>query len=915
MGVWDPLSGSIGAAGGGGASLGTARGAIIISTEGVSRAAVEVRRVSGDVERSFEKIGQSADRNAREAGRSFQGLSGTLRSLRGELLGVSLVAGGFLKFGIDAATSLRGMRIQFREMLGDEQKATVVMGQLREQADKYGLSMQDVNATAAALLPSLQGNTAELDKWVSRAARLSTKGPFAGTEKASRDATRAIAEFIAGQEISLQRLFNITPNVIAQAKAESGGDVGRALDLILEKVGATERGAMDMGNSFQGAMNRARNAAIEALDAGFTPILDEFLTPAVEKATEFLSVLQRTNPELLTMGAGLTTITAVGAPVLLFLGQMVQTLGALARLGIAGGLGLSVGAGAIAGTAAGFQGVRAIGRATGDERLQNADMSDFFKALNNMAFQIEHFNLKLNNVLGAFIAAIGQAVQAIATTIRPLIGEAQAKALLDAGKAAESFGKNLQTGEEAYRRWLEEALNRRSNTNLMIDRAFGKDVEMEDFASRHPATTGGDGGLPFNLSQEEVDAWMQYQEDLAQIAEDAQQERLEEEQRYEEQRTKTIEEYGRDRQKVVEDAELRIARATEDTARQIAEVRASAAEREAEEAQDTQERIAELQTDYQQDEIRRVEDFQRAERRAKVQHLLTLLSAAARLDARAVAEENRRFGESRDQKREDFDIETQRRAEELQERLQQEQQAHAERIQEARRADQRRIQDLQNALARETRLIAEDTQRRLQLMAEAHQRELQELYNQHLRRVQQIDQQEAELRTRRQQAFDNEIIQLDGHWGNRLRLQDAYTDAELELLRNYLEARAQMTAQANLPDSGGTGGNGPAPPPPRVRLQHGGEVDYTGPAMVHGSPSRPEYMLSPDTTAMLNRMLGGSFSQPQLVNAVAGGGGGRTINASISLAINGSTSMGPQETYRIARRALLDALNEVAGAA
>jgi hypothetical protein len=437
---------------------------------------------------------------------------------------------------------------------------------------------------------------------------------------------------------------------------------------------------------------------------------------------------------------------------------------------------------------------------------------------------------------------------------------------------------------------------------------------MEDFASRHPASqaaTGGDGGLPFNLSQEEVDAWMQYQEDLAQIAEDAQQERLEEEQRYEEQRTKIVEDYGRDRQKVIEDAEIRIARATEDTARQIAEVRASAAEREAEEAQDYQERIAKLQTDYQQDEIRRVEDFQRAERRAKAQHLLTLLSAAARLDARAVAEENRRFGESRDQKREDFDIETQRRAEELQERLQQEQQAHAERLQEARRADERRIRDLQNALARETRLIAEDTQRRLQLMAEAHQRELQELYNQHLRRVQQIDQQEAELRTRRQQAFNNEIVELGKYWSSRIQMQSQATQAELQLLANYLNARAQMTAQANLV---GQSNNATINEENFVGAfgdrQHGGPIDRTGPYNMHAG----EMVLSPDTTAMLNRMLGGSFNQPQLVNAVAGAGGGRTINASISLAINGSTSMGPQETYRIARRALLDALNEVAGA-
>jgi hypothetical protein len=84
--------------------------------------------------------------------------------------------------------------------------------------------------------------------------------------------------------------------------------------------------------------------------------------------------------------------------------------------------------------------------------------------------------------------------------------------------------------------------------------------------------------------------------------------------------------------------------------------------------------------------------------------------------------------------------------------------------------------------------------------------------------------------------------------------------------------------------------------------------------MLHGSRSSPEYVLSPDTTSMLNRMLGGSFSQPQLVNAVAGAGGGGnsySFNGNIVLGDIGNRTDG--QVMRLVQKGIMEAFRSLAG--
>ena len=67
----------------------------------------------------------------------------------------------------------------------------------------------------------------------------------------------------------MQRLFNVDPNLIAEAQAQFQG-VGEQLDYILGRMGATEEGAKEMADAWVGVKNELRLA----LTDGFTPLLE-----------------------------------------------------------------------------------------------------------------------------------------------------------------------------------------------------------------------------------------------------------------------------------------------------------------------------------------------------------------------------------------------------------------------------------------------------------------------------------------------------------------------------------------------------------------------------------------------------------------------------------------------------------------
>jgi len=87
--------------------------------------------------------------------------------------------------------------------------------------------------------------------------------------------------------------------------------------------------------------------------------------------------------------------------------------------------------------------------------------------------------------------------------------------------------------------------------------------------------------------------------------------------------------------------------------------------------------------------------------------------------------------------------------------------------------------------------------------------------------------------------------------------------------------------------------------------QAGGPVFETAATMLHGSRSRPEYVLSADTTALLRGALGGGFTQRQLVGAVGGGGGMTIQSGAFSMPIYAAPGQSPQDIGRAVEQALI----------
>jgi hypothetical protein len=152
----------------------------------------------------------------------------------------------------------------------------------------------------------------------------------------------------------------------------------------------------------------------------------------------------------------------------------------------------------------------------------------------------------------------------------------------------------------------------------------------------------------------------------------------------------------------------------------------------------------------------------------------------------------------------------------------------------------------------------------LQRMKEDHRDQLREMDNQQWQRLNQIRQHGWEEREQLDYEFQEQLTQLGLHQDDWLEAQEQGQDESLAAFQAWWD---QMAAVAGGDGGAGTGGDEPS-------YQAGGPVTSTGLAMLHGTQSRPEYVLSADTTRLLQGALGGSFTQRQLVGAVAGAGAG-----------------------------------------
>jgi hypothetical protein len=816
-------------------------------------------------------------------------------AMQRELAGISIGAGLLTGMGLKEARSMRQYQITFAQLLGDEQEAAKLMGELTDQANEFGIEVGEVWQLGRALLPVLEDGEETLDEWVKRAAMLSSTNPLKGT----RDAVRAIQEYLAGQERSLQFLFNVDPNLIQEAKSQYQ-DVGEQLDFILRRMGATEEAAREMADTTIALRNELRLLLAE----GFMPLL-EGMRPIITDFREWLGVMRETHPELLNIGAGLTVLTGAGASSLLILNQVLGVMEKISGLNIAPALGKAgVYGGALAiGTGAGIGISRGLGRVTGREDMQQANLASIFNTLKqatvaaadtwskaSSVISVKLFDIARdwNNAVNQMIAAIGGFIADLGRTLR--IGRMEEAGL----NLQQRANENIERWNGAIQRFTEDVIQRRRDFveavgRFMMPSAFPQEQAMDP--RQHQALlsgTGGGGGTGY--TQDQLSAIQNWHDQRQQIIEDTEQQINDVTRQYESQRASIVRNFNKRMAREAEDWARQQMRARRELERNIAEVYESRADREAEWAEDLGKRIAEMQ-----------EQANRQLQRLQEEHRMSLLDAASRLDARAVADEQRRYKQRRRDIKRELDRSTKEAVE-----------AHEERLEVARDADEERIKDMKDAFKEEQRLAEEDRRIRLQRMKEDHRDQLREMDSQHWRRLNQIQQHGWEERQQLDYEFQQELTQLGLHQDDWLTAQEQGQQESLAAFQDWWD---QMAATVGGTDTGGVIGGTDTGGVIGGR-QGGGPVATGGLYELHGTRSRPEYVLSADTTRMISGMLGGGFTQGQLVGAVAGAGGGGGANITIhpgafNIPIHGAPGQSAADIGAEVRRELEDLFRSI----
>jgi hypothetical protein len=825
--------------GAGAQSLGTAKGSIVIDTSQAEQAVGAVRRVGQNMAQSLGSASTGVNKFVKD-----------IRSLRSELLMLGTAAAGITLFGLGSAKELRNYRVQFNQLLGDERKAAEVMERLTDQANRFGLEITEVWQLGRALIPVLEDGAASLDVWVKRAALLASTNPLKGTT----DAVRAIQEYLAGQPRSLQFLFNVDPNLIQEAKNQYS-DVGQQLDYILTRMGATEKGAEQMADAWVSVKNELKLVMATA----FTPLL-EALQPILHSLAELLSNIRETAPGLLSLGAGFASIVAVGAPLLVFLGQVIGSLQkiktliptikaagpALGKLGLYGGA-------VAAGGAAGIGIVRGIGRATGDERLQNYALKDAWTTVKQAIFVVHDMMTKVGEMVAIVLAKAGLGLADVINSIVETLGHTLEYLgdLLpgEAGKKIGGFGQQLTGFAASYDENRDEWLR-----NLVEEMEAGRKEWLQGVyrfmfpeGQQPAADTGGGGagvgtGAAAGIDPEALEVFRQYEEERDQIVEEAASERERIEQESEERRTEIVEDFAQRQAQALEDFNRAQDRSLRDFNRSESRI-------EEEYYRNRAQRAAEFGIEIQRME----EDHQRQMQRLREDHEARAYDLIAARDALGLIREQRSYERKRRQAEEDYQVTASRRnqdfARELAENEAQFQRAREQRLAdfELRRADEQADFDLQRERERKQNeeLLAE--------LDQALEKELDLLSSKTDEALALLERET----TRRIYAIDAALV------ASFYTVQDAViTTANLMQWLGEMTAKASSTPVSTMPVATQPQHIEPVTP----GLQTGGYA-ADGLWRLHDR----EFVLNPDTTRIAEQMVQGKLTQQAILNAIGAG--------------------------------------------
>jgi hypothetical protein len=852
----------------GGFGLGVARGAIEISTTGVTTARQVVEKEARAMGDAFDKLQKQMQRTTGGNKAAFgldpqvpRNFARGLQEAGTAMVGLSIAGGSVAVVGLRISGQINAIKNRFEGLAGSQKQASVLMEQITKRANDLGVPARAAQQAFAGLIPSIKGGREELDRYIGLTARLATLNQNEGTAGAAFAIREALSS--GGTDlVSLAERFNLPRKALRDLIQETG-DFGKALDIILNRFGATEEAARKQGKSLEATASRAREAFENALATGIQPFRDG-LTSILQVVTDVFNTLQKDAPILLTVATGFAGIVATAGAAALAIGNVVNAVTTLNRVsggklgslaGAAGGAlktAAPIGIAAALGVGAGLAGAKALSAAgIGDQDLKDMDAGQLLgrlvqrlkeilgiiatvlaelgkafavgvlvikKAFDNLAEIFRLSGLKFLDVMGELIQQVGLAIAAIGQKF----GLQQVVAA-GAGITAAGVRVNQQVSDQsggdidkAIRDVLVnkilpapaevDAIKKQFDDGLkaIIDILFPENARkpVEDVLGGRADDLGRPKAASF--SEDQIKIFADMRERQIEIDEKAAADILDVEEKLGDDRTKLAEDKKKALDKVDKDSNDRIADAAKKRDKDIAKIQAEAPKREAEIEQEAQDRVNEIRgnaaTRQKQELQDHLDDMAERERR----HRLSLIEAASNLDAKSIFEQQTRFNAETKTLEAGFAKKQERQQEQIDREVAQVNEAARAKMEAERANDQARIDELMVAFEEQKQLELEQREERRQAIIDEFNERQAELEQQAKDRIQQIQNQAILEKQQIERKAAEQIAILGQTEGRKLdiiRKSNAETLAEMNAWASKWNAKVKDALRSSLDGS------------------------------------------------------------------------------------------------------------------
>jgi len=257
-----------------------ATGEVKIVASGVQKAAMSIKKGFADI--------------AKDVGRKMKAVA---------IAGMGSVAAGAaaaLKNGFDQKVMLEGSEALMKSLMGGADKAKEAMAMLGAEAKENPMfSKKEMVAAGTQLAGFAKGSAKELKGLVETAQLLKVSNPGATLT----DAAIAMKNALAGDYVSLQERFDISPSEIKRLK-EAGLEGKKLIDALLKGKGITQQTLVDQSNTMGGQMASMR----AAWDEISLQVVEGFWPRIQQTAKEFMEWLGQNKEQIISI---LTTATEV----------------------------------------------------------------------------------------------------------------------------------------------------------------------------------------------------------------------------------------------------------------------------------------------------------------------------------------------------------------------------------------------------------------------------------------------------------------------------------------------------------------------------------------------------------------------------------------------------------------------------